>query len=175
MQLLGQLQGFLLIMTDSSTRKPSVTDLEKQVGNALRDTQMAQGENRQFQQTITALRDKLEDLRHEKDAEIQSIKAQNESNISQYKLSIQALRDELENMKLNSETSLQSLRAESLSEMKELRETAISLRAALEDNAFTHQTKVQDLTREMHEEKSQLQNTIANLREKLEHLTSRGA
>ena len=96
---LGAITGFLVKVTNTNTIKRSVSDLEKYLESALHDTQLAQGESRQYKQTIEALRDKLEDLRHEKNTEVQSAKAQNESNISQYILSIEALRDELEEMK----------------------------------------------------------------------------
>ena len=172
---LGAITGFLVKVTNTNTIKRSVSDLEKSLGNALQDAQLARSESRQYKQTITVLRDKLEDLRREKNAEVQRGKVQNESNISQYKLSIEALRDELEDMRLSKESNLQSQRTESLVEMKELRETAISLRSALEDNAFTHQTKLQEMAREINDEKSHLQNTITKLREELENLTSRGA
>ena len=96
---------------------------------------LAEVEIRHLKNTITTLRDKLEELRFERGEAVQQAVAGANSEITQLKATISALREQLENNRHTHEAREQELKQDARDQTRQLEETITALREALDSMA----------------------------------------
>ena len=92
----------------------------------------AETELRQMRDTVSTLRDSLEQFRLEKDRSVQAVAAEANDEIGQLKGTIGALRDEIERGKIAHDDTVQRLRRDFRDENNQQQQTIAMLRAQLE-------------------------------------------
>ena len=95
-------------------------------------------ENKFLKITITALRDKMEDLKIQQEDNIQRAKAGSADEISQLQQTVNALRSEMEKTQISKEEEIQLAVSKVSDQNTQLKGTVNSLREELEKSDIEH-------------------------------------
>ncbi len=133
----------------------------------------AQGEIRLLKETITALRNELEEQVVKREHKVQEAVATANDEIQQLRQTVSALREALEALQFEKDKAVQEVTTTSLDEIQDLKHNISTLREELEAQTLTHQQNVRDKRRAAHDEIGQLQLTILALRQELDGHTAK--
>jgi len=126
------------------------------------------GEIRQLKDTISSMRDQMEEMRAAEQQKIQqAVVSVNEETI-QLRHTVARMREELENARASEQQKTQQAVAASRDEVIQLRATVQALRDEMERQKFGFEDSIQSLQAASRNEIKQLQLTIVDLRGKLE-------
>lgn len=100
---------------------PSFTTLE-----------LAEREIRQLMDTISAIRQKMEEMGADTTARVQQVAAEHRDEAVQLKAAVQAMRDELEQMRFEKQRAVQQAVAAASGEIEQLKGTILALRDELD-------------------------------------------
>jgi len=123
---------------------------------------------RHLSSTIVALRHALEEREVGHNLDVQKVRAEYESRITEFEATIAALRGALEQVRHNGQAEVEHAVASSAGEIGQLRQTIQALRDTIERLHHDHAHEIQSLNATAQDEAAQLQAAARKLRQRLE-------